>query len=85
MLPLLLGQVPYLEPEAAVDLLRRIVVQVHPTTWGFTDELMNRWPAKAVVFGAVATSSTIGQGAMNAEWAGQRSEVQRVNTSIQRR
>jgi len=48
--PLLVGQVPFLEPEAAVDLLRRIVLQVHPGTWGFEDEVMKRWPAEAVAF-----------------------------------
>lgn len=48
--PLLVGQVPFLAPEAAVDLLRRIVVRVHPGTWGFTDEVMKGWPAKSVAF-----------------------------------
>ena len=49
-LPLLVGQVPFLKPEAAVDLLRRIVVQVHPGTWGFEDKVMKLWPTKAVGF-----------------------------------
>lgn len=48
--PLLVGQVPFLAPEAAVDLLRRIVVRVHPGTWGFTDEVMKGWPAIALAF-----------------------------------
>lgn len=49
-LPVLVGQVPYLNVESAVDLLRRVVRDVHPLTWEFTDERMKAWAPEAADF-----------------------------------
>lgn len=49
-LPILVGQVPYVDEKTALDLLGRVVRDVHPLTWGFTDEGMKDWAPEVVDF-----------------------------------
>lgn len=44
VVPMLTAQIPYIDTPAGVSLIDRIVVNIQPSAWGFTDATLDRWP-----------------------------------------
>jgi len=44
-IPMFVAQVQYLDQAEGVALVDRVVTNAHPSTWQFTDELLDAWPS----------------------------------------
>lgn len=53
--PLFVDQVRWIDADAGLDLLERLITNAHLSTWGFTDDTLDTWPsAVAALLAAVA-------------------------------